>query len=315
MKLKALQQGQKIGIFSISSPLSRGDFNDGIQSIESLGFEVSATIDPCRAFESKDFMFACESPEVRASGFMQLIEDDSVGALISVRGGYGAVEVLPLLNYEKIAAARKPIIGYSDITTLLSAVYQTTGLPTIHGAMLRKEFKEREDDKEMQESVDNLLALISNPNFALAQSCDVVRGGVARGEAVVGNLSILISLIGTPWEPSLDNKILFLEDVGEAPYRVHRMLNHLRFAGKLDRLSGLVFGRFSDSEPIDGPTIDEVLEGSINDIFSHYGFPVLKGFPFGHSDEKLRGKNLPIPFGGEFAIDGARISLLESVVE
>ena len=315
MKCKALKKGQSIGVYSLSSPMDRDSFTRGLENLENSGYPAVVPLDPCQGYASPEYMFSCAAPEERARAFMQLIEDDSVGALISARGGFGAAEVLPHLDLELIAKARKPIVGYSDNTSLLVAVTSSTGLPTIHGPMLRGEFAAMNENAGAGESVAHLFSVLGDPDFRASENCEVLREGNAEAPAVVGNLTMLGTLLGTPWDVSYDGKILFIEDIGEPPYKTHRLLTQFKQSGKWDNLAGLVFCRFSDSDHRDGATLEEVLANFVSNLFRETTFPVLTAFPLGHPDGDAASRNLAVSLGCQIKIQESTVSLVESPVE
>lgn len=304
-KLKKLKAGSKVAIFAPGSPTNPELLSKGIEALRQRGFEVMCSENPSASYVSYEHGFCSQSAARRAQVLMEAIEDETVDAVLAARGGYGTQHILDLIDYQKIAQARKPIVGYSDVTALLAAVNFKTGLPTIHGATVATEFSSA--DLCANSSVESLLSLVSDENYRLRSRLEVLRRGAGEGRIIAGNLTMLITLLGTPYDGSYDGAILVLEEVSEAPYRVHRMLTHLRQAGKLSKLSGLVFGRFSASKSNYGPGIDEVLASSVGEMLAESHFPVLKGFDFGHL-----GTNYALPLGCRARIVDETFELLES---
>ncbi len=300
-KLKRLNKGARIGVFAPGSPANPEFVRLGIENLEQRGFSVSCPLDPASRFGNLGRHFVSADAQERAEVFMNFIEDDSIEAVIAVRGGYGTAEMLPLLDFEKITSARKPVVGYSDVTALLLAILTRSGIPAIHGPTLATEFAC--EDQDSLASCDFLLELLTNPGLHPSFDMETVVAGEAQGRLVVGNLSMLQTMLGTEWDVDYSGSILLLEEIGEAPYRIHRMLNHLKQVGKFDGLSGVVLGRFSKCESEHGPLVEEILE----DFFSELNIPLGRNLQFGHD-----GLNLAIPLGCQGAMKDGLLELLES---
>ncbi len=318
LKLKALKPGAKIGIIAPASPAHPELVERGVNKLENLGFELISPLDPSKRFENLGKNLSSASAADRAEAFMGLIEREDCAMILAVRGGYGSVEMLPQLDFKKIRQARKPIAGYSDITALLSAVYKHSGIPTIHGPSLAAEFacaapaKDGEDlvsyeaqRQEAQLSCDSLIDMLQGKKTA-PYPLETVVEGEAEGRLIVGNLSIFQTLLGTNWDPDFTDSILLIEDVGEAPYRIHRILTHLTQAGKFSAIRGLVYGRFSKCVAEHGPDVDQVMQ----EIFSPHGIPVARTNCFGHN-----GLNMALPLGCQARLGGESLELLEGPVQ
>lgn len=217
------------------------------------------------------------------------LRDDEVRAIVAARGGFGATHLLPDLPVAEVRAADKLLVGFSDITAL-HATWARAGLRSVHGPMVAKLGRASEDE------LDRWSALLGGVVPAPITGLEVVAGGVARGPLLGGNLAVLCSLVGTPYAPPLDGAVLFVEDVGERPYRVDRMLTQLEHAGFFDRAAGLALGAFSDCMPgKDGVTVEDVLRRRLSSL----PIPVLSGVAAGHIEG-----NLPLPFGAPVELDG-----------
>lgn len=306
IKGKALLPGATIGVLACGSPATPERFQQGVAELERRGFSVSYPLDSSTVLE---YGFGCGSKEDRAQALMELIENDEVSAILAVRGGYGSIDLLPLLDFKSIRKHPKPIVGYSDVTVLLANITEKSCVATIHGATVAAEFARAAQSDEAKISVDGLLSMLTDPSFRPKYSCEILRDGEARGRVLAGNLTMLLTLLGTPWDVSYEGAILVLEDVGEAPYRVHRALNQLKMAGKLNKLAGVVLGRFNKCEADSGPTVEEVLRKSVSDIFTGTKFPILLGLEFGH-----HGKNVAMPLGCQAEISKGMLSVKESPV-
>jgi muramoyltetrapeptide carboxypeptidase len=234
-----------------------------------------------------------------------------------IRGGNGMNRIIDRVDFAGFARHPKPVIGFSDITVLLLALWMRTGVVTFHGPIARTpmpNFQRHHFDRVLGNiSAAGVLGRHNPPEDVLAPTTRrifTVTGGTARGPLVGGNLTLLQALIGTPYFPSLDGAILFLEDVGEAVYRVDRMLAHLRLVGALDRLAGVAIGRFTDmGQGGDGGALgfDEVLHTYLAPL----RIPVAVGFPFRHIDDQW---TLPIGVQAELNADSGELTLLEAAV-
>jgi mccF-like protein len=223
------------------------------------------------------------SDTLRAEDFNHFIQDDEIDAILCFKGGYGASRFLHLIDYEQIKKHPKLIVGFSDVTVLLNAIYQKTGLPTLHGEMgvVFKESFLNEKEFSFTNLVDTLLGIASKnllecENNAIFQGKDSV-----EGEIVGGNLSLVVALMGTPYEIDTKGKILLLEDVGERPYRIDSFLSTLKLSGKLDDAKGIIFGYFTDCEKSDEDT--QSVEDVLNDYTKDLKKTIIYHFPTGHS--------------------------------
>lgn len=253
----------------------------------------------------------------RAADINAMFADREVKAIICLRGGSGAARVLPLLDYDLIRANPKVLLGYSDITALHNAIHAKTGLVTFHGPngtgswndfnadQFRRVFFEREL-MDYRNVTDRRGELVQRQNRTIT-----IAGGKARGELIGGNLTVLTALAGSPYLPDFDGRILFLEDVAEAPYRVDRMLSTLKLMGALDRIAGLIFGECSDCKPEGGYgwlTMDQIFEDHIKPL----NIPAYRGAMIGHIRQQFI-----VPVGGlvEMNADAGRFRLLEPVFQ
>lgn len=293
-----LNAGDTLGVLPLSSPSEETKFGAGLKFLESLGFATKVMLNPSRAYGNGEFLFSSDTAKNRARALEALFKDRTVKAIISSRGGYGAMEVLEHFDFSVARKHRKPLIGFSDTTTFLVALRQKSGCLTIHGPSVESfaNAVEREEVRQSGEALTSLLLDRSwNPtaHWKLERVCG---RGSAKGEILGGNLSILAALCGTPWQPRLRNKILFLEEVNEKPYRVHRMLLQLILAGCLHGVRGVLLGGFRncESDKKDSATLDQALF----DLLSRLKVPVWKGVSAGH--EPL---NYPIPFGLQLEIE------------
>jgi muramoyltetrapeptide carboxypeptidase len=248
-----------------------------------MGYRVKS---PENLFMRRGYLAGSDSD--RASQLMRLFEDESVRAVFCARGGFGSMKLLPLLDFETICAQPKIFMGFSDITALLVAMYNRCGMATFHGPLVTTLKKDsRKTCTALINAVGSNRPLALEPHKAV-----VLNPGQASGRLVGGNLASLCQLVGTPCEPRFKDHLLFLEDRGEAPYRIDRMLSQLRLGGRLDGVAGVVLGSFQDCGPL------EDLYPIVKEAFRHTGAPILAGFDIGHGTD-----NLTVPIGLEADLD------------
>lgn len=232
-KGKRLQVGDTIGLVAPASPVSIERIQTAIAILRRLGFRVKTGESAGKVYGG----YMVSTPLERAVDLHAMFADDDVRAILCLRGGYGATQILPYLDLEWIRENPKLFIGYSDITALHIAFQQKCGIATIHGPMAAVEFI-KEDDL----SVQSLLQLASTGVPAGSYTGEAWSEGAVTAPLTGGNLSLICALMGTPFEIDTSGKILFLEEVHEEPYAIDRMLTQLQLSGKLDDASGFVLG-------------------------------------------------------------------------
>lgn len=255
---------------------------------------------------------------LRAADVNTLFADPSVDALLPVRGDWGSARILPYLNYDQIRANPKVIMGFSDITALLLGIYAKTGLVTFHGPHGITAWRSDQVDFLRRVVVLGEALTFTNPLLGADQDrlmrdqgrIETITPGRATGRLIGGNLSVLTGLVGSPYLPDLRGAILFLEDVGEPPYRVDRMITHLKLAGVIDGLAGFIFGQCRACGPGVGYgslTLSEILRDHIQPL----GIPAWNGAWIGHVEPMWT-----LPIGGQVAIDATlgEIRMLEAAV-
>lgn len=209
----------------------------------------------------------------RLDDLNRAIRDPSIDAIWCVRGGYGVLRILADVDFDALRRAPKALIGFSDITALHAAIGRRAGIVSYHGP-----FPNRRLSDFSRASLERAVKTRENP-AGTTSDAQVLVPGRARGPLAGGNLALLAALAGTPYFPVLDGAILVLEDVGEAVYRIDRMLRHLRLTGALDRVAGLMFGAFTElGDEGDGLALAEVLRETAEAL----GVPCLAGVPVGH---------------------------------
>ena len=285
-----IKPGDTIGIVAPAGPFDRQTFLHGARIIEDMGFKIFM---PPGLFEKNSYLAG--SDKHRVEFVNQLFADDSIDAIICARGGYGSMRILPLLDYEAIKNNPKVFIGFSDITSLLSVLFTRCKLVTFHGPVVTSLADASEETK-----LSLFGNITSDRNLEIKLSGGrTIKPGMAAGEVCGGNLTMLCHLVGTPFAPDLENKILFLEDRGEAPYRIDRMLVHMELAGCLKGLSGVILGAFEECGPI-----EDVIK-IIGELFEKYPVPILAGLDAGHGNH-----NLTLPLGIKATLDADRQSLM-----
>lgn len=276
--LQPIPQGAGIGIITPSSSLdSPEQIRCGLAYLAGLGYQV----------KTGDFVYGSNchfsgSPQERAADIMTFFKNPEIAAIIATAGGYGAQDVLPYLDYGVIKNNPKPIIGFSDITALQTAVYARSGISSIAGIMLKYDFANGNIQPKTRDSFENLL----NGKFAPVSAGNTLNRGQAEGVLLGTNLCTLMSLAGTPYFPALANKILLLEDIDEKSYRVERMLTQLEQQNGFEHISGIIFGSFGNC------TLNHPEEKDIETVLDsfaarHPRIVMIKHFPFGHTKARI----------------------------
>lgn len=294
-----LTPGAKIGILAPAGGVNEGLLTAGIEAIRAEGFEIELSPG---IRETKGYLAGEE--KIRARDLLDFFNRSDIGGIFCARGGFGSIQLLPYLAEAQDCWPPKIFVGYSDVTILLNWFLQNCAMVTFHAPMVAMDLARGLSERARKRFWGILSGEHGRWSVDLGQT---IRSGQADGEMMGGCLSLLVTTLGTPYEIQSAGKILFIEDVGEKPYRVERMLTHLKMAGKLDDLAGVVFGDFTDCTG-DGPRdIPEI----IADLFSDVSYPVVMGMAAGHGSE-----NLALPFGVRVALDGNRgtLSLLEPAV-
>lgn len=279
--------------------------NLGILELENLGFKVKAPSNPGRKL-----WYLAGNDDERLSEIRGALEDDDVACLFCARGGYGIGRLLERLEISWFTQARKIVVGFSDATALLNFLALKCGIPSIHGPM------PAQDMRKGSAAFDSTLLLkllgAEEPAGEMKpKGLETLRAGREEGVLVGGCMSVLCSLIGTPYEPDLDGKVLLLEDRAEKPYRIDRMLTQMKMAGWFEKLKGVVFGEMPDclQHPDQGYDLQDV----VMERLAGTKFPVVYNFPAGHT----KSIHLPLPLGVRVDLDAHRgaLTILEPLVE
>ena len=283
-RLRRLAAGDRVAFVAPASGVARDEVDRAAAGLAALGLRAS--------YDDSIFLkdrFTAGNAAARAGAIHAALRDPDVAGLIAIRGGYGSAQLLPLLDASLLQSARKPLIGYSDITALL-CLYLQNGLTAIHGPMADRRLSRGAEGFDE----DSFRRVVMNGNPAgdlRPPQLESMHPGTAEGVLVGGTLTQLMSLMGTPWafDPPR-HAILFIEDIGERPYRIHRLLTQAAQAGVFKHARGVVLGEFPGcSEPGGDPAIVDVLR----DFTADLAVPVLFNFPSGHTS----GPTWTLPFG------------------
>ncbi|MFZ2448128.1 MAG: LD-carboxypeptidase [Syntrophobacteraceae bacterium] len=282
MILKSTGPGSSIALIAPSSPFEADLFEKGREILDSAGYR---TVPGKSIFSSAGYLAGADLE--RANDLSEALLDPEIGAVICIRGGYGSGRLLPWLNFSALRKNPKIFIGHSDITFLHLAFFSRMGWTTLHGPNLT-------GMAEAPEKAENVLRALSGAaafEWRLAPE-QILRRGAATGPVLGGNLTCLAHLVGTPYLPDMTGALLLIEDCGEALYRLDRIITHLKLAGILPKLGGILLGEF-DNCAENGKICEMVLEH-----VRSCDFPVVHGLPFGHGR-----RNEVIPFGAPFLLD------------
>ncbi len=269
-----LKKGDTIAIVAPASPPDKPKvIETAIARLKKYGFKIKAG----KFLRERDGYLA-GSDNQRAADINAAFADPAVKGVFCLRGGYGSCRILPLLDYAAIRANPKPFLGYSDITAMHLAILVKSRLVTFHGSNASSAFEPENRagcEQMLVHGSDGLLFERDRVHKAIKT---VVPGRV-RGKLIGGNFTCLLRLIGTPWQPDFRGAILFLEDTGEKAYRIDGMFTHLRLAGVLEQIGGLVLGQFDyDADKREQARIAEVLPHEAKRL----GVPCVIGAPIGH---------------------------------
>ncbi len=287
-----LQKGDTVGVIAPASPPDMEKLKHAIPFLEELGLNVKVG----KHVASLNGYLAGKDEE-RIEDLHEMFADKEIKAIICARGGFGTARIADRLNYDLIKNNPKIFWGYSDITFLHTAIYQKTGLVTFHGPMLSSDIGVEEVHDLTKESFKQLFSPEPIKYTEAISPLEIMNEGKAEGEIVGGNLSLLVSTLGTSFEIDTKEKILFIEEIDEEPYQVDRMLNQLKMAGKLADAVGILVCDFNNCVPKEGKdswTLDHVLEDYLRPILK----PTMKGFKIGHCSP-----NIAIPIGVKGTID------------
>lgn len=307
LKPRALRPGDRLAVVAPASPFDRDEFDLGIAELRHLGFvpDFDETV-----FERAQLGYVAGSPALRATAIRNAWRDPKIAGVIAVRGGYGSAQLLPLLDPAEARLAAKAFIGYSDLTALLTFLTICARVVAFHGPMLAGRLGRGAAGYD-RPSFEGAVGRAEPLGELAPASLEAVRPGEASGLLFGGTLTQLVSSLGTPFAfAPPEGYVLFLDEVGERPYRLDRMVTQLGQAGLLARASAIVVGELPRcDEPSGAPTARAV----VADLFAGFPGPVLAGFPSGHTT----GPAMTLPFGVRCRVIGTglpRLVIEESAV-
>ncbi len=298
-----LRPGAMVALIAPAGPLSEEKLQKALSNLADLGYRVREGA----ALRRRTGYLAGDDAE-RLQDLHWAFADPEVDAIWCARGGYGATRLLPRMDLRLIARNPKPFIGYSDITALHLAIGQRTGLITFHAPGASAELP--------PDTLQHLQAVLTDPQVPYTLSASpvatdpapmTIRPGKASGPLVGGNLTLLAALVGTPFQPSFRGRIAFIEDVGEQPYRIDRMLTQLLQTTDLRKAAGIALGTFIDCAPKNGDFSFSLAE-TLRLCLGNLDMPIAYGLPFGHMNNQA---TLPYGIRAELDADAITLTLLE----
>jgi muramoyltetrapeptide carboxypeptidase len=294
IKPPSLKKGDTIGIVTPGSALADPTtIERAARYLQGLGYRVKVGKNV-----GKQVGYLAGEDHERLADLHDMFSDKNVRAVFAARGGYGTPRLLSFLNYRLLARNPKILVGYSDLTALQLALWKKCRLITFHGLMAGVDMAGTMDPFTEELFWETLTSRRKIGSIRFPDEVKVLLGGKAAGRLLGGNLSLVVSLLGTRYQPDFKKAVLFLEEVTEAPYRVDRMLTQLRNVSRVKLASAFLFGQFTDCVPqnstLPSLTVDEVLV----DFASSLARPVLGNLPFGHVPQKMT-----LPIGLRVAVD------------
>jgi muramoyltetrapeptide carboxypeptidase len=305
LKPRAVPEDASVAVVSPASTPQVDRVERGLEALRALGYMPHAAENVL----ARGPLYFAGTPEIRLRDLHRAFADDDLRVIFSTRGGYGSNYLLEDLDLDLIAESAKPLVGYSDLTALQLYLLDQLQLPAFHGPMLSADFA-REDGVHLA----SLRAALAGKPYTVgaAEGLRSLRPGRVRGTLYGGCLSILVALLGTPYEPQTEGKLLFLEDVNTKPFQVDRMLWQLAQAGKLEGVTGIVFGEMLDCVSPGAPP--ELLEEVILHSLKDFKGPIAIGLRSGHVSRQ----NVTLTFGVSAELragDAAQLNLLEAAVK
>jgi muramoyltetrapeptide carboxypeptidase len=309
LKPPRLRKGEVIGLIAPASPPpSAARVEAGVRYLEGLGYRVK----PGRHVNARHGYLAGTDAQ-RLEDLNAMLNDPQVRAIFALRGGYGTPRLLPFVDYHAVRRQPKIVVGFSDLTALQLALFQRTGLVTFSGPMVASDFGQLPNPHAEEHfwrvlTSSRPVGVLPNPPGEPRKSR---RPGRVEGHLLGGNLSLLVSCLGTPFSPDYRGALLVLEDVGEQYHRLDRMFTQLRNAGILSRIAGLVLGRFTKCAPSNAREPYLTPGEMMDEVLTWFEAPVMERFAYGHIARKLT-----LPLGLRARLDAARgkLEVLESAV-
>ena len=299
-----LQQGDTIGIIAPAGPPNQERLEHSLAFLEQLGlkWKFGKSVKNVQGY-------LAGTDEERLDDLHDMFADSTIKGIICAKGGYGSARFADKIDYQLMQENPKIFWGFSDITFLHTAMGVYSNLVTFHGPMLATNVGKESFDELSAKMFQQLFEPMELHYTEAVGPLETVTAGVAQGELVGGNLSLLVSGIGTKFEVDTKGKLLLIEDIGEEPYRVDGLLNQLRMAGKLNEVAGIIIGDFANAAPKKG---QESL--TLDEVFDHYlaglGKPVVKGFKIGHCEPHFA---IPLGVGAKLDADNRTLTILPGV--
>lgn len=302
IKPRALKTGDTLGLVAPASPIYETTvFERMLTDLKALGFNLK----PGKHVRAQRGYLAGTDAE-RSEDLMVMFKDPEIDGIMCIRGGWGCNRILPLLDYSMVQQNPKVFCGFSDITSLHMAFYQKSNLITFHGPVGKSVWTDLTSN-----AFNAVTREGEKPSYTIPEKYDdgfTIHPGTVKGPLFGGNLTVLVSLIGSGYLPTFENAILFLEDIGEKVYKIDRMLTQLKMAGILNQIGGFVFGKCTDCQAGDNSlTLREVFDDHIKPL----GIPAFYGAMISHEDDNI---TLPIGISAEINATQKTIHLLEKAV-
>lgn len=306
IKPKRLKPGDTIGLITPASFITNQQLEKSVANLNELGFEV---VYKQSVLSKKGYLAG--SDEERVAELHEMFAGKNIDGIICARGGYGVPRILSMIDYDLIRNNPKVFVGYSDITALLQAIYVKTGLVCFHGPMGISNFNSFATGnfkKVLMEPEENHVAIHPEKEIEKEDAEEfipyVINDGTAEGQLIGGNLALLAALIGTPFDIDYTGKIIFIEDIGEEPYRIDRMLTQLLLSGQLAKASGIALGVFKNCRTDEPEGNSLSLREVFEDRLKHLNIPTVYGLRFGHITD-----NATFPVGIKARLDATKQSL------
>ena len=309
-KPKKLNKKDVIGIISpASSPDEFTRVERGVKYLEGLGYRVKVG-----ANVGKNHGYLAGTDQERVDDIHSMFKDKDVKAIFTVRGGYGAFRLLDKIDYRIVKNNPKIFVGYSEITSLQMAFFEKAELMTFAGPMVAVDFYDEISSYTEEYFWETITSnkKLGKLKFPENQKLPSLQKGIASGRLIGGNLAVFAGLLGTEYFPNLTGKILMIEEIGELPYRVDRLLNQLRLSGTFKKVKGIILGRFIDCHELDPNKKTLTLGEVISDYVATLKIPSIYTFPHGHIKDFVT-----IPFGLKININAAKgsVEFMESAVK
>lgn len=282
----SLEPGEPIGVVALSGPVEEARLEAGLEVLRGWGHPIVEASNLRR-----EELYLAGRDDERVAGVGEVL-DAGVRWIVAARGGYGAARILDAMPWQRLRSRAAQFIGFSDLTAILNPLASDGGAVQVHGPMVAAGLKGRHNADRLHALLRG--ELVGEVLFRFPRS-SVVQAGRAEGRAIGGNLTLLTSLLGTPWEPNFDDGILFLEEVEEPLYRLDRMLTHLRGSGKLRNVKALIGGSLRGCRP--APKRSEIWRSLLVEA-APPGVPIVVGLPFGHG-----ATNMAFPIGAPVTLD------------